>query len=158
MIKELHVPNYKNKEKLQKQLGLSADEFDKIMDGRMSIIINDIKSGDHVLFKAGSCVKPEYRAYIPDDTLDKICQTGCHGLYNAAKKKDKNTLEDLFITIKNPNENMDIEYQLHLLNAYNYMHERKRLRNGNKMIAIKELEIANLVNEEKLCDINAPQA
>ena len=34
------------------------------------------------------------------------------------------------------------------------MNDKKRLRNANKMIAIKELEIANIVNGEKLCDIN----
>lgn len=154
MTRELHVPNYREKERLKEQMNLSDDEFNKVMDGRISIIINDVKSGEHVLFKTGSCIKPEYRTSMPEDVFDKICKTGCSGLYDAAKANGVKDIETLFITVKNPNANMDIEYQLRILNTYNDMNDKKRLRNANKMIAIKELEIANIVNGEKLCDIN----
>lgn len=146
----VYLPKYEKLKELLKLLDISRTDFEKVMDGRLSILTEDIRSNEDVIFKTGMCIKPEFNIYIKNMvSFKKICLTGCEGLYRAAKAMAAETgknADDLFYCVKEGEQNEEDSHFLTTLKRYRYLKESGKMQNGDKTIAIKEKEFADHVN------------
>ena len=154
------ILKYEKAKAIQKMLGLSDEQFLKVLNGRGYLTTERVSLGKDILMRVGTYI--DEKDAEAKFNLEIPFRTGVSGLYDTIKKRHEyglNDSENNYFAEKKEAElrklDEDMPRRLYLIRTYkeylsSTLHMNLRIR---KNLAINELYINNVVNGTNIRDI-----